>query len=213
VVTDIMQGVEDAWPTVGSPPPKPYYLFPDGGRVDELLEATQDNESLRLRVKGTAPGKHGTLYDAFALRYRQAYDDDPGVYTDTSYDAGYLLAYGLVAAGQGAVTGAHIAAGLQKLSEGSTIEVGPNRINEALNALSGGGTINFEGASGSLDFDNALGEAEADIDIWCVQVDDVTDEPVFFSSGQYYDAKQSQVVGEDEDACDLGAGPGPAHQN
>ncbi|MBW2524071.1 MAG: ABC transporter substrate-binding protein [Deltaproteobacteria bacterium] len=197
-VTDIMQGVEDAWPTVGTPPPRPTYLFPDGGRIDELLEATQGNEDLRLRVKGTAPGRQSDLYDEFRLRYRQAYDNEtPGIYTDTSYDAAYLLAYGVVAAGEDPLTGSSLASGLMKLSSGPDIEVGPNRINDALAALSGGGDIDFDGASGSLDFDNALGEAEADIDIWCVVVDNQTSETVFYSSGQYYDAALRQISGVD----------------
>jgi branched-chain amino acid transport system substrate-binding protein len=81
------------------------------------------------------------------------------------------------------------------MSAGTTIVVGPNTINQAISALQGGGSINFDGASGPLDFDPATGEAPSDIDIWCVDIDSGTGQTLFVSDTQHYDAAMGEVVG------------------
>jgi branched-chain amino acid transport system substrate-binding protein len=195
-IVDIMGGIETAWPTAGDPPPRPYYLFPDGGRLDELLAATDGNEALRMRVKGTVPGRKGDNYSAFSLRFRGAFNNVvPGTFAENAYDAGYLLSYALVSLGESPVSGAAIAEGLRKMSQGTEVVVGPNTINAAISALAGGATINFDGASGPLDFDNERGEAPSDVEIWCIDIDSVTMDPIFVPDDQYYDAEAQAVVG------------------
>jgi branched-chain amino acid transport system substrate-binding protein len=195
-ITEIMGGIESTWPTSGTPPPRPRYLYPDGGRLDELLAATEGDEDLRLRVKGTVPGRKGANYDAFALRFEQRFSRVPGTYAENSYDAAYLINYAIVASGAASPTGADIAAALVKMTGGQTDVVsGPGDINSAVSALGNMGDIEFDGASGPLDFNNK-GEAQSDIDIWCVDLDN-QDNAIFISSGQYYDATMDQVVGVD----------------
>jgi len=204
-ITGVLLGIEAAWPTTGSPPPRPEYLLPDGGRLDELLDATKDNEDLRQRVQGTVPGRKGTIYNQFALRYKQRFGADPGTFAENAYDSGYLAAYAILAGGgDGEVSGSLMATGMMNMSDtnASNIEVGQNELNSAFNALTGGGSINFTGASGDLDFDNATGEAPSNIDIWCVVLDN-TGEPVFVSSGQFFDASTGEVTGTDTE-CDFG---------
>ena len=199
-ITEVMQGIEASWPTTSNPPPRPYYLFPDGGRLDELLAATKSNDNLRLRCKGTVPGRKGDNYNAFAIRYRMAFNsDEPGTFSENAYDAGYLLAYSILAAGNQPTNGSNIASGLTRMSSGPSIVVGPNNINAAYTALTNGTapSIDFDGASGPLDFDIATGEARSDIDIWCIQIDQVSGEPVFVSSGQFYEATSNSLQGTD----------------
>lgn len=200
-ITKIMQGVEDAWPTTGTPPPRPLYLFPDGGRLQELLDATLADagsaEPLRERVRGTVPGRKGPNYDAFALRYRQVWNADPGTFAENGYDAAYLTAFSLVSIGDAPVTGAALANGMTKMSEGAVVVAGPNNLNAGYNLLTGGATIDYDGASGPLQFNNATGEAPSDIDLWCVVEDQATGEDTFLSSGRYYDATTQQLVGVD----------------
>ncbi len=55
--------------------------------------------------------------------------------------------------------------------------------------------INFNGASGSLDFDVSKGEAPGDYTIYCVKLDGAG-EPFFFdATGQTYSAEQKKLVG------------------
>jgi ABC-type branched-subunit amino acid transport system substrate-binding protein len=197
VVQEIMGPLEDAWPTAGTPPPRPYYLFPDGGHVPDLLELAQADPTLLTRVLGTVPGRKGANYDAFALRYKARFENVvPGTFAETGYDAAYLLAYAMIAAQSPDVTGARIAAGLGKMSDGASVIARPDQINLAITALSSGGSIQFEGASGNLDFDPKTGEAPADVEIWCLIDDQGT--TIFESSGEYYDAKNKAIAGSNE---------------
>jgi branched-chain amino acid transport system substrate-binding protein len=200
-IQKVTTGIESSWPTTGTPPPRTSYLFPDGGRLPELLALIGPDDNFRKRIVGTVPGKKGPLYDAFRIRYKAANQNaEPGTYAENAYDAVYLLGYSLaVTAGQ-PVTGATIATGLGKLvPPGTQIDSGPNALNDAFTTLKTGNDIDFNGASGPLDFNLSTGEAPADIDIWCV-VRDSSQNPVFKSSGAYYDAAKGQIIGTR--ACD-----------
>nr|MCU0656818.1 hypothetical protein [Polyangiaceae bacterium] len=103
--------------------------------------------------------------------------------------------YALAATAGEPVTGASIAKGLAKLvPQGSQVDSGPSALSAAFTTLRAGGNIDFNGASGPLDFDLSTGEAPADIDIWCV-TRNVSNKAVFKSSGQYYDAAKGQLLG------------------
>lgn len=195
-IQKVATGIEGAWPTTGTPPPRPSYLFPDGGRLPELLTLIGANEDLRKRTIGTVPGKKGPLYDSFRIRFKSANQNaEPGTYAENAYDAVYLLGYALAATAGQPVSGATIAAGLGKLvPSGTQIDSGPNALNDAFTILNTGNNIDFNGASGPLDFNLSTGEAPADIDIWCV-VRDSGENPVFKSSGAYYDAAKGQIIG------------------
>lgn len=200
----ILSLLEAQWDTQAGPPPRPYYLFPDGGKVDELLalaDADTSTPPLSVRVRGTAGSGalNNPRYDSFALRYQSRYNAPPGIYSENAYDAMYLLAYSILAAGDGALTGPFIASGLKMMSDGSKVDAGPNNINATINALSGGGSIDYEGASGPLDFNNDTGEASSNIEVWCLGENNQM-KSVFTSSDQFYEAATDTVVGTD--TCD-----------
>lgn len=200
----ILSLLESQWDSVPGPRPRPYYLFPDGGKVDELLALAGDDTStppLSVRVRGTAgSGALGNpRFESFALRFQSRYGTAPGIYSENAYDAMYLLAYGILAAGEGVLDGSFIASGLKRMSEGTKVDTGPNNINGTVNALSGGGSIDYEGASGPLDFDNDTGEAPSNIEVWCLGENN-QNKPVFDSSAQYYEAATDTVIGAD--TCD-----------
>jgi ABC-type branched-subunit amino acid transport system substrate-binding protein len=203
IAVELFDGIEKAWGSLNPTPPRPYYLVPDGGKVAELLAKVGDDESRRKRVRGTVPGVAGDLYNAFKLRYSTFIKEDPLAYAETGYDAAYLLAYSILAIGDKPLTGANIADGLKKMSKGTPIDAGPTAINDAFSALQSAGEIDYTGASGPLNFDTKTGEAKADIDIWCVGRNSNM-EPVFYSSGQRYDAAQNKIVGtyNDQGQCD-----------
>lgn len=171
---------------------KRYYVFSDGGKIQQLLDSTASNMALRQRIFGTAPGRATAQYQAFKSRYKAFYQNqDPGTYAEHAYDAAYLAAYALVATSEAAPTGALMNQGLSRSVGGDPIQAGPNQVNTAFSALLlPDGKIDYDGVSGPLDFDVAKGEAPADVDVWCI---DGTGK--FASSGQFYNSITEQVDG------------------
>jgi branched-chain amino acid transport system substrate-binding protein len=186
-VTDVLPGIEAK---VGTP--KPYYVFSDGGKIQELLDAVQADATLRPRVIGTAPGRTTPQYQQFRSRFKAFFNnEEPGAYAGQAYDSAYLTAYALVASSENAPTGAGVNDGLKRTVGGTKIGADPFQVNTAFAALMlEGGAIDYDGVSGPLDFDVDKGEAPADIDVWCI---DSTGQ--FVSSGQYYDSVTRKVVG------------------
>ena len=195
-VTKILAGIEAAIASMNPAPPKPFYVLSDGGEVPELVSMIGTSDDLRKRIVGTVPGHDNPTRQAFAQRFMGVYDTAPGLYADNGYDAAYLLVYATAAAGS-SITGATLAAGMKKLVPPSSTKIvaGPGDVNMAFGALGSGGTIDYDGASGPLDFDVTKGEAPADIDVWCISRMIGTGTPAFASSGQYWDATKGALVG------------------
>jgi branched-chain amino acid transport system substrate-binding protein len=150
-------------------------ILTDGTKDTQLLDRVHD-DTLMTNIVGTAPAEpSGENYRAFTFRYRSKWDADPGVFTAQSYDALYLLAYALGALdGKAPIDGGHIAAQLRRLTGGTTkYDVGGADFNRGVQALrkSADATIDFEGASGSLNFNAAKGEAASNIEGWHFDVD------------------------------------------
>lgn len=174
VVTEILKGVEE-----NPSSPKPYYILADGGLVGELktyletMRATKpvDAEDLRHRILGTVPGTTSSVFTLFTQRYRSKYND--GLETTSgvanAYDALYNVAYAIAASKATKITGAAIRDGMSSLVSGATkVDTGATNITAAFNTLSTGSKIDYNGASGPLDYDLLTGEAPSDIQIWCL---------------------------------------------
>jgi len=202
---NLFDGIEAAWGDLNPMPPRPYYLFPDGGKVVELTDGVGADDTKRKRIRGTVPGVTSELYGAFKLRYQSYIKQDPLAYADTGYDAAYLLAYSMLAVGDKPLTGIAISDAMKKMSKGTPIDAGPtnDEINKAFQAIQSAGEIDYNGASGPLNFDPKTGEAKADIDIWCIGRN-AEGKATFFSSGQHYDAQSEAIVGtyNDQGQCD-----------
>lgn len=173
---------------------KPLYILTDGGKNAEklmpVLEKHKD-KGLAARIKGTEPDhRNGTLYTSFALSYEQKFGEPPGTFTANAYDATYLLAYAISALeSDQEVTGANIAQSFPKLTDGDEHNVGPANIRDGVSTLSSGGTLNFTGASGPLDFEEGTGEAPANVSLWSIEDRD-DNEVRFTTSGTY-------IIGDD----------------
>jgi ABC-type branched-subunit amino acid transport system substrate-binding protein len=204
VVTKIMGPVDDLLTF------KPYYLLADGAFGDELsgVLAEKQASGLPARVRITAPGTSGATFNSFLSRYSARFspvdgDADGGTVFGAAgaYDATYLLALALSSISTPNISGATVAAALPKTANttaGDVFDVQFNNdVGEALTTMSQGGTINYTGASGPLDFDIALGEAQSDIQIFCA---DPTDPATLNPTGQSYNALNKALEGS-ESGC------------
>lgn len=194
-VTDVFGPIVDGW----GPLPPPRFLFSDGGLVNDLWAKVGSNDVLRRRVLGTVPGTNHQLFLTFKQAYKTKFSDgtSPAVFGAAgAYDAAYLLAYASVANGAQPITGASLAKAFRKeVPPGAPTEVGVDSINAAFKVLEAGKNIDFDGASGPLNFDVSTGDAPSDIQIWCLPKDAGGKASSAQNSGQYFDAATGKLAG------------------
>ncbi|HEU4538244.1 MAG TPA: hypothetical protein VFS00_29180 [Polyangiaceae bacterium] len=197
---------------------RPYYLLADGAFGDELAGVLRDGEErgLRRRVRVTAPGAAGDTFSAYLTSYSRAFPDDGSVFGAAgAYDATYLLALAASSLAPGEVTGPNLA---KALANTAPDPASPDRevfdvksasdVGRYLTIMARpGGAVNYNGASGPLDFDVSTGEATADIQIFCADAPVQGALPRLRRTGQYYDALAGQLVGTD--TCDSLPPPTP----
>lgn len=164
---------EYAWRS--RPTPVRWFLA-DGSKTDALfteiaaLPSGMDKADIRARIRGTAPragsGKH---FNAFKARLGGEFGyPEPPVYAAQAYDATYMLALALGASTRSYPDSGEIVAGLRRLTGGAeVIPATPSSITKGIQLLRSApdAKIDFDGASGSLDF-GADGEAPGPIDLW-----------------------------------------------
>src|SRR5213594_3784896 len=120
------------------------------------------------KIKGTSPvSPFGAVHDVFVAQYKAATTttSTPVLYTDYTYDAVYLIA--LAAQKAGSVDGTAIKANLPVIAKGSGTVITPGNWTRALTSLAAGGSVNWEGAAGSEDFD-ANGDVRGPYEVWGV---------------------------------------------
>lgn len=193
-----------------NPATKPMYAFADGQKKAELTAlvdaadtktpAPTDREGLRKRIRGTQPGVLTPLAQSFFnVAYKEAYGTDSVLAYGMAgtYDIGYLITYALTASKGAPVTGTDLAKNMALLVGGtSKIDVGKTSLSKGMEAMLKGEKVDFNGASGPLDFDVDLGEAPADYGVWCIKVDPNDDKRVFEeATGQIYDSTKAELDG------------------
>jgi branched-chain amino acid transport system substrate-binding protein len=194
-VSGIIAPLESSGAAAGwNPGILPEYVFSDGGKGEVLLDAARSSPNLAARVRGTVPAYRGPVYDAFVSAYRGAFGAAPTAFgTAGTFDAAYLTAFSLATLDGKQPTGALLAQGLSRIVSGPQVEARFTELAGAFASLRSGASINFSGASGTLDFDLATGEAVADIDVWCVST--ASGGPAFASSGVFYAGATKTVEG------------------
>jgi len=210
-ITDVLRPIEQRWDTANPHTAhRPRYVFADGGVVDELWTYVGKNDGLRRRILGTIPGTNhdaaGSVFSSFKSRYLSSIKDgtSPDVFGAAgAYDAAYLLMFAFAVIGPLEPTGPHLASGLSALvPPGATVSPGFGEINNVFKAIADGESIDYDGASGPLDFDLSTGEARSDIQVWCVPKDDQGTATVAQNSGLYLEATSGTLVGAISADCD-----------
>jgi hypothetical protein len=148
---------------------RPYYLL-----VTSLVSETRawvgERDERRRRFFGLEPVFSGDVNARFVMHFNETspVKVTPDYCTNSSYDAFYLVAYATYALGDAPITGTSLGRAMGRLlPPGKRIDVGPGGIYAAYEALRGGGSIDLNGAMGSLDFDAATGEAPSDQALLC----------------------------------------------
>jgi ABC-type branched-subunit amino acid transport system substrate-binding protein len=144
-----------------------HFLFCDGSRSEELAEIV-GKEALE-GMMGTAPGVSvGESHLNFIADYKSDYNTLPTVpFIANAYDATAVLGLAIYAARiqDLPLTSKNIRDMLRKVAAPPGKFVGPGEFEKAFGLLRQGIAINYEGASGSIDFDEN-GDVEAPIEVW-----------------------------------------------
>lgn len=171
---------------------KPMWISSTSGQRNEIItelgkpapNAFKDT-GIQARIRGTSAQVTTALsQDFFNFRYKAKYPDPKTlIFGQTqTYDATYLIAFAAAATkpSYGTIASIDVAKGMSKLVGGTEIiNVGPTKVKAGMEKLRTGGAIDFNGASGPLDFEPAVGEAKNDYAIWCMRTDPNTNTAVF----------------------------------
>ncbi|MFY0565628.1 ABC transporter substrate-binding protein [Archangium lansingense] len=140
-----------------------FWFFTDALEDPEFITAVGAS-GFTFAHEGTGPAATNTApYRAFQTAYRNKYGKESILPIDTTaYDAVYLAALALEAAGQ--PEGSSVREHLTAVSRDGT-PYGPTEYRQAVEALRAGQDINFEGASGPVDLD-ANGDVVSPYHVW-----------------------------------------------
>lgn len=148
------------------------WLFPRSLN-DEAFVTAAGPRTFALHHEGVGQSTPtGRRYSVFADAYAARFGAPPplGSFAANAYDAVYLLALAIEAAGE--ESPAAIRARLGEVSLGG-LAYGPEEFGDAVYQLGQGADVNYEGASGSVDL-TAQGGSDAPFDVWTVQSGAIT---------------------------------------
>ncbi len=130
---------------------KPILLGCDGNKGEDfLLNSAPEVIEGMYSIIPIAPTESAN-YLKFAEAYQAKYNKIPNSYLENAYDAVYLFALAMVAANS--QISKDIAAQLRNVASSGKI-VGPNDFLNAKNWINSGIDIDYQGASGDIEFDN-----------------------------------------------------------
>lgn len=142
-------------------------LFVGGdGMAGEALLATRDAANLEGMILTQAAPAEGPSFDALAALTSAAGQDANGTYVTNSYDAVFLLALAIEKSGSADRDG--VSAALREVANAPGEVILPGEWTKAKELIAAGTDINYEGASGSIEFD-AVGDVAGAIDYFVVE--------------------------------------------
>ncbi len=200
------QAIEETWPDDQAP----FHLIVSGFAPETGKFVATRPDSLRRRLRFLfALDPSRPLYAPYLARVEGAFGPSQAlVTTPAAYDATYALAFGIIAADEKRPSGAAIARGIRRLvGPGESIDAVPDAIARGVENLQMGKSIDLDGTSGPLDFDDH-GDVVVDSSVYCLIRDKEGGDVSLVFSGQVYRAKTGAFEGA-PDRCDGGGVGGP----
>jgi ABC-type branched-subunit amino acid transport system substrate-binding protein len=143
------------------------FFFCDGTKSLDIIDAVGADKLEGLI--GTAPGSvGGRALELFNDYYEAEFGELPPLpFITNAYDAMAVLGLAAYAAGaaRGPVTATQIRDKLRLVSNPSGTVIYPGEFKKAFQILDRGGSINYEGSAGSVDFDSN-GDVVTPIEVW-----------------------------------------------
>ncbi|MBF2761178.1 MAG: ABC transporter substrate-binding protein [Ectothiorhodospiraceae bacterium AqS1] len=124
----------------------------DGMRNEQIIsDIGADNLRGKIMVSAPSSDTESSSYKMFAKEFSDAGQDPSAVYTPGSYDAAFLMALAIEKAGGTDRDG--IAAALMEVANAPGEMIMPGEWSKAKAAIQAGRDINYQGASGDIEFD------------------------------------------------------------
>lgn len=153
------------------------FVFTDGMKAPELVdnlgaEALEGSVGTVPQARSDSPGAQH-----FASAYEGEYGEvPPKPYLDTAYDALYVIA--LAAQQAGSADRVAIRDSLRAVANPPGEQVGPGEFAKALELIEAGEEIDYEGASGSVNFDDA-GDVPGTFGEWAFEGGEIVTKRIF----------------------------------
>ncbi|QQR39345.1 ABC transporter substrate-binding protein [Devosia rhizoryzae] len=142
-------------------------LFMGGdGMAGDALLATRDAANLEGMILTQAAAAAGPSYDALVALAEAADQDPAATYVTNSYDAVFLL--GLAIEKSGSLDRDGISAALREVANAPGETILPGEWSKAKELIAAGTDINYEGASGNIEFDD-VGDVAGAINYFVVE--------------------------------------------
>ncbi|MHA6688998.1 ABC transporter substrate-binding protein [Devosia sp. A449] len=136
------------------------------GMAGEALLAGRDAAALEGMILTQAAAAAGPSFDALDALTKAAGQDVNGTYVTNSYDAVFLLALAIEKSGSADRDG--ISAALREVSNAPGETILPGEWTKAKELIAAGTDINYEGASGTIEFD-AVGDVAGAINYFVIE--------------------------------------------
>lgn len=144
----------------------PAWLLPDG--MKEGLAEQLPSSPVLQRILGTIPAAPtGAAFEAFAGAHRALFGSDPESFAAHAYDAAYLIAVAMTLADD-PTNGEQLKSTIlmaQPGTSGTVKSFGPTEWAEMLQELQASGRVDYQGASGPVDFDSN-GDVSSGVEEW-----------------------------------------------
>lgn len=149
------------------------FLFPDGMQSEQIIDSIGGD--FLEGMYGTGPGAADTQsYKNYLESYEDRYNEKPATaYTENAYDGVVVIALAIEAAGMDAFKadpGKAVRDNLRKVANppGEKISASVEGFNKAFELIRQGKDIDYEGAAGSIDFDE-YGDTVTPILVWKIE--------------------------------------------
>ena len=141
------------------------FMFVDGTKSQDIFDAL--NSTQLDGLLGTAPGTESPANEVFSGLYEQRFGQSPAQpFIAQGFDAFVLLALAIEQAGS--EEGTDIKDALRTVANAPGEVVGPGDLERALQLIRDGQDINYEGAAGNQDM-NEAGDVFGSFEIWTIE--------------------------------------------